>query len=124
MIGEVHDSVQDTQTWLLDSSATFHVTPNIEWFSNYSAEASGTVRLGNRQECTIAGIKEVPIQIPNGNTITVRQVRHVPALKRSLVSIDMLVEDGYKKTLSESSWMISQGNMKIGMDTSMITCID
>mgnify|MGYP000647985522 CR=1 FL=1 len=42
------------------------------------------------------------------------QVRHVPALKRSLVSIAMLAEDGYRKTLSESSWMISLGiNMKI-----------
>ena len=42
-IGEVHYSVQDTHTWLLDSSATFHVTPNLEWFLNYAAEMSGTV---------------------------------------------------------------------------------
>ena len=70
MIGEVHDSVQDTQTWLLDSSATFHVTPNIEWFSNYSAGDSNTIRVDNKQECAIVGIIEVPIQLPNGNTIT------------------------------------------------------
>ena len=69
-------------TWLLNSSATFHVTPNIKWFSNYSAGTSGTVRLSNRQECKIAGIGEVPIQLPNGNMITLHQVRHVPALKR------------------------------------------
>ena len=70
MIGEVHDSVQDTQTWLLDSSATFHVTPNIEWFSNYLAGANDTIRLGNGQECIIAGIGEVPIRLPNDNMIT------------------------------------------------------
>ena len=42
-----------------DSDATFHVTPNKEWFSDYSTDASGTVRLGNRQECNIAGTGEV-----------------------------------------------------------------
>ena len=39
MIREVLYSAQDAHTWLLDSDATFHMTPNIEWFSNYLAEA-------------------------------------------------------------------------------------
>ena len=43
MIREVLYIVQDA-TWLLDSGATFHVTPNIECFSNYSVDTSGTVR--------------------------------------------------------------------------------
>ena len=62
----------------------------------------------------ITGIGEVPIQLPNDNTITLHQVRQVPALKRSLVSINMLVEDGYSTTLNESSWMIRRGNLIIG----------
>ena len=73
----------------------------------------GTIRLGNGQECKIAGTGEVPDQLPNGNTITLHQVRHVPALKRSLVSIGMLAEDGYKTNLNESTWMISRGNLRI-----------
>ena len=36
-IREVYYSAQDAHTWLLDSGATFHITPNIEWFSNYLA---------------------------------------------------------------------------------------
>ena len=94
--------------WLLDSGATFHVTPNLEWFSNYATETSGTARLGNEQECKIMGIGEVPIQLPNDNTITLHQVQHIPALKRSLVSIGMLAEDGYRTTLNESTWIISR----------------
>ena len=56
MIGEFNCSAQDAQTWLLDSCTTFHVTLNMEWFSNYLAETSDTVRLGNRYECTISRI--------------------------------------------------------------------
>ena len=60
------------------------------------------------------GTREVPIQLPNGNTIPLHQVRHVPALKMSLVSIEMLAEDGFKMALNESTWMIIQGNLRIG----------
>ena len=78
--------------WLLDSGATFHVTSNIEWFSNYSAGANNTVQLGNGQECATTGIGEVLIQLPNDNNIILHQVWHVPALKRSLLSIGILAE--------------------------------
>ena len=52
-IGEVHYSVQDTHTWLMDSGATVHVIPNIERFSNYPDKTSDTIRLGNGQEWKI-----------------------------------------------------------------------
>ena len=72
-----------------------------------------TVRLCNEQECVIAWTGEVPIQMSNGNSITLYRVHHVPMLKRSLVSNNMLAEAGYWTTLSESSWLINRGNMKI-----------
>ena len=109
MIGEFNCSAQDAQTWLLDSCTTFHVTLNMEWFSNHSARLSSTIRLGNGQDYKIARTGEVPIQLPNGNTITLHQVKHVPALKRILVSIGMLAEDRYRTTLNELAWIINRG---------------
>ena len=94
-IGEVVYSPQDAQIWLLDSSATFYVTPNIKWFSKYSGGANSAIQLRNKQKYVIVGIGEVPIQLLNNNTITLHRVQHVPELKRSLVSISMLVEVGY-----------------------------
>ena len=47
IIAEVHYNAQDAQTWLLDFGVTFHVTPNMEWFSNYSAGTINTIGLGN-----------------------------------------------------------------------------
>ena len=90
-----------------------HFTKPRTWNGFRTIRMSGTVWLSNEQESAIAGIKEVSIQLPNDNMITMHQVWHVPALKRSLVSIGMLAEDGYRTTLSESSWMINGGNMEI-----------
>ena len=99
-----------------NTGAKFHVTPNLEWFSNYVDETCRTVRLSNREECKIVGIGEFPIQLPNGNTITMHQVRYVPTLKRSLVSIGMLAEDGYKTTLKESTWIATQVQQLVPTD--------
>ena len=60
-------------------------------------------RNDNEQECKSAGIGEVPIQLQNDNMSILNHARHVPELKRSLVSIGILAEDGYKTTHSESS---------------------
>ena len=64
--GEILYSAQDVQTWLLNLGATFYVTPNYKWFSNYSVGAGGIVQLDNGHEYRIAEIGEIPIRLPNG----------------------------------------------------------
>jgi hypothetical protein len=53
-------SASDMHTWLLDSGATFHRTPEREWFTTYS-KTNGKVRLGNAQELQIEGIGDIEI---------------------------------------------------------------
>ena len=47
MEGYVLLKKKNAHMWLLESGATFHVTPNLEWFSNYVIEMSGTIKLSN-----------------------------------------------------------------------------
>lgn len=35
------------QEWILDSGASFHVTPHRSWFSTYDSSRRGSVHLGN-----------------------------------------------------------------------------
>ena len=77
MIREIVYSPQDAHPWVLDFGATFHVTPNIEWFLNYSVGTNNTIQLGNGQEWRIVGVGKVPIQLSNGNTIILYQVQHI-----------------------------------------------
>ena len=41
------------QNWIIDSGASFHVTPNCKWFTRYDAKRTGRVRLGNDFACDI-----------------------------------------------------------------------
>lgn len=42
-------------TWIVDSGASFHVTPNMGAFASYSAGHCGKVYLGNNYACDIEG---------------------------------------------------------------------
>ena len=46
----------DMHTWILDSGASFHVTPHREWFSDYTGGRHGVVHLGDNYACEIVGI--------------------------------------------------------------------
>ena len=110
--GEILYSAEDAQMWLLDSGATFHMTPYLKWFMDYSS-SFGWVQIGNAEELQLSGFGTIPLRLPNWNEITIQQVSHIPELKQSLISISMLVDHGYRTTLNESIWRISKGNMHI-----------
>ena len=72
--------------WILDSGASFHVTPHREWFTTYDAKRSGRVRLGNDYACEIMEVGDVQLKFQQGSTFTLKNVRHVPKLTKSLIS--------------------------------------
>ena len=43
-------------SWVVDSDASFHLTPKRECFSSYTTSDYGHVRMGNDGECKIVGI--------------------------------------------------------------------
>ena len=80
--------------WILDSGASFHVSINHEWFSNYNAGRTGHVMLGNGLACDIVGVGDVQVHFNNGSTFTLHDVRHVPLLTKNLVSAGQLDDAG------------------------------
>ena len=99
--------------WILDSGASFHVSPNCEWFSTYNAGRTGQVMLGNRLACDIVGVGDVQVRFDNGSTSTLHDVRHVPLLTKNLVSAGQFDDAGYTCTFGDSSWKISKGALQI-----------
>ena len=49
----------DETTWVVDSGASFHLTPDRKCFSSYTAGDHGCVRMGNEGTCRIVGIGDV-----------------------------------------------------------------
>ena len=89
------------------------MTPHREWFTRYEAKPLGTVRLGDSHHCDVIDIGDVMVQFFDGSQFTVPNVRHVPKLTRSLLSVGQLDNIGFKVIFAAQSFHITKGNMVI-----------
>ncbi|KAL5563211.1 hypothetical protein UlMin_032958 [Ulmus minor] len=92
--------------WIMDSGCSFHMTPNGGWFEDYKEINGGQVLLGNNKPCKVIGIGSVRIKTHDGIERILSNVRHVPELKRNLISLGMLDQHGF-------SWKGEKGVLKV-----------
>ena len=101
-----------SQNWIVDSGASFHVTPHKEWFSSY-AVTNGSVKLGDSHQLAICGIGDIKLCMRNGTEFILKNVRHVPKLTKSLMSVGQLDDLGYNIVFHAGSWLVKKGNLVI-----------
>ena len=99
--------------WIIDSGASFHVTPHEEFFSSYQKGDFGTVKMGNHVTSKIVGIGEVSLMTETGNKLVLKEVRHVPEMRLNLISAGKLDEAGMINQFGTGRWKLSRGSMII-----------
>ena len=68
--------------------------PRREWFSSYQTVDGGLVRLGNDSVCRIVNVGKVRMMMHDGHERTLSNVRHIPDLKKNLLSLGALEAQG------------------------------
>lgn len=99
-------------SWVLDSGASFHATSCTECFSNYQEGKFGVVYLGDNKACEIIGKRDILLSLKGGVKWLLKDVRHVPKLKRNLISVSQLYAQGFLTSLTDS-WKVTKGSMLI-----------
>ncbi|GJW04115.1 retrovirus-related pol polyprotein from transposon TNT 1-94 [Tanacetum coccineum] len=64
-----------------------------------------SVLLGDNRECKIKGIGKVRVQLRDGSSFVLNNVRYIPELKRNLISLGTLEKDGYTIKMQSSRSM-------------------
>jgi hypothetical protein len=75
-----------SESWVVDSGASFHATPQRKHFLDYVQGDFGQVHLGDDAPCKIVGVEKVKIKKKNGNQWLLKEVRHVLDPRKSLIS--------------------------------------
>jgi hypothetical protein len=68
----------DHEAWLVDSSASFHMTPHREWFCEYERYDGGNVFLGDDSTTRIIGREKFKLRLIDGRIRTLPGVLHIP----------------------------------------------
>ena len=99
--------------WILDSGCTFHMSPEKSYFSDYHEYDGGRVLMGNNAVCKVIGMGNIHLKLHDGTVRVIKQVRHVPDLKRNLISLGMLDQIGCSIKLECGELKILNGSTLI-----------
>jgi hypothetical protein len=72
----------DHEAWLVESSASFHMTPHREWFYKYERYDGGNVFIGDDSKTIIIGQGKVKLRLTYGRIRTLPGVMHIPSLAK------------------------------------------
>ena len=88
--------------WFLDSGASFHMTGDRDLFSYLEEKDLGVhIEMGDDGRYNATGISTISFERESGKPFVLKEVMHVPGLKKNLISMTMLEDKGYDVFLSE-----------------------
>ncbi|GJX75491.1 transposable element [Tanacetum coccineum] len=99
--------------WIMDSACSFHMSPNRDWFVTYEEFDGGNVFMGNDSPCKVVGIGTIQIRMHDGVVRTLTDVRHVPDLKKNLISLGVFDSKGFKYTSENGVLRVSKGALVV-----------
>jgi hypothetical protein len=99
--------------WVVDSGDSFHATPHRKHFLDYVQGNFVQVHLRDDASCKIVGMRKVKIKQSNGNQWLLKEVRHVPDLRKKLISIGQLASEGCISIFTDKVWKVTKGSLMI-----------
>uniref|UniRef100_A0A2N9J7Q6 Reverse transcriptase Ty1/copia-type domain-containing protein n=1 Tax=Fagus sylvatica TaxID=28930 RepID=A0A2N9J7Q6_FAGSY len=69
----------------------------------------GSVRMGNDATCTIIGMGTIKIKMSDGVVRTLEEVRHIPDIRKNLISLGTLDSKGYSYKSENGIMKVSKG---------------
>ena len=98
----------------MDTAANIHVCADISLFSSFQAGDTGVLLMGNDSHACVLGVSTVILKFTSGKTVLMKNVQHVPSIKKKLVSGSQLCRDGYKIVFEANKVIISKFRTFIG----------
>jgi hypothetical protein len=101
----------DHEAWLVDSGASFHMTPHREWFGEYERYDGGNVFLGDESTTIIIGREKFKLRLIYRRIRTLLGVLHIPSLTRNLISVRKMDDAGVKAIFEKETFKMARGEM-------------
>jgi len=94
----------------MDSAVSFYATYNSEALQNLAIGDFGKVRLADNRTLKVTVMGDIVLKIPVGFW-TLKDVRVVPSLTKSVISVRQLDEQGHDVKFGNQQWKVFKGNL-------------
>ena len=82
--------------------------PHPKHFLYYVQGDFGQVHLGDNAPCKIVGMGKIKIKQRNRNQWFLKEVRHVPDLRKNIISTGQLASEGCISTFTDKVWKVTK----------------
>jgi len=103
-------------SWILDSGASFHTTAICEILENYVAGDFGKVYLADGSALDTVGMGDVRIRVHSDSVWKLQKFRHIPELKKNLISVGQLDDEGHSIYFHDGKWKVIIGARILAQD--------
>ena len=93
--------------WYLDSGDSFHMTGDNELFSDLEEkDLQMHIEMGNDGRYSATDIRTITFERESGKPFLLKDVMHVPGLKKNLVSVAMIEDRGYDVVFNDGKYFL------------------
>ena len=78
---------------MIHTGADIHVCADASLFSSYQVGWTSSLLMGNGSHACVLGVGTVNLKFTSGKTVQLKNVQHVPTIKKNLVSGSLLCRD-------------------------------
>ena len=93
----------------MDSECSYHMTPNKDWFDTYRLANFCSVMIGNDASCRVVETGNIRVKMFDGVIRTLCGVRHVPDLRKNVISLGTLDGNGFSYKSTNGIMKVSKG---------------
>jgi hypothetical protein len=90
------------------------VCADIFLFSFYQAGRAGSLLMGNGTCAAVCGVGTVDLKLTSRKTVQLKNVHHVPSIRKNLISGSLLCRDGHKLVFESNKCAISKFGTFVG----------
>ena len=115
VVSEVNFIGNNTKECWMDTGATHHVCLDKNMFSSYHSIDNGEqLFMGNSSSSKVEGQGKVVLKMTSGKELTLKDVLHVPEIRKNLVSGSLLSKKGFKLVFVSDNFILSKNGMYVG----------
>ncbi|GJV51798.1 retrovirus-related pol polyprotein from transposon TNT 1-94 [Tanacetum coccineum] len=108
---------------IMDSGCSYHMTPRLNILFDFLECDGGIIQLGDNMECKIKGIGKVKVQLKDGSSFVLHNVRYIPELKRNLISMGTLEKERYTVKMQSDKVKVINGSRVVLSGTRRTNCV-
>nr|BAB03249.1 polyprotein [Oryza sativa] len=107
-------SVFHSPDWWVDTGANIHVCADISLFSSYQVGRGSSLLMGNGSLAAVHGVGTVDLKFTSGKTVQLKNVQHVPSIKKNLVSGSLLCREDFRLVFESNKCVVSKYETFVG----------